>query len=405
MSSPSKAPTPETRARLDQLFAGLQDGGEPLAPISPAEFAQRTARLGEEISRGGLDAFLVEPGTTLTYLTGVEWAMSERLFALLVTAEGRRLWILPEFELERARETIPPQSGDRFIPWQEHEGPYPALIDCLRREGVERLALDPSLRLCFARGIEERWDPPPLLGDALLLELRGRKDDHELALLRRAGELTQQAIVAVAETLEPGIERSEIEHRLTAAQERLGLTDIWHLVLIGPAAALPHGDEVPRRLERGDLLLIDTGGKLHGYCSDNTRSWVPFGSPSLRIETLWHAVRDAQKAAFEALRPGRPCSVADRAAREALAAAGQGTGYEHFFHRLGHGIGMDGHEAPYLDGGSTVPLAPRMCFSDEPGLYFPGELGLRIEDIVTITDEGADHFGEWQAGPGSPAPA
>jgi Xaa-Pro aminopeptidase len=405
MADVSTALGVEDRARLDELFHTLTDRKGELAPVSNSERAARRARLGTLLGEHGLDALVVESGTTLAYLAGVTWGQSERLFALVVTADGEHFWLVPGFECSRAQ-AVTSRVGGELIPWQEHEYPYAPLAAALRERGCARVAVEPWMRQRFVRGLETALAQGPLPdADGLLRTLRGRKDGHELALLRRANELTQDAICAVAETLEPGVTSTEIGKRLTVAQERLGLTDIWHLALIGPAAAFPHGEDRERTLAAGDLLLVDTGGKLHGYNSDNTRSWCVAGPVSPRVSQVWNAVRDAQRAAFDVIRPGVACREPDRAARRALESAGWSPGYEHLFHRLGHGIGLDGHEDPYLDGGSTVLMEPGMCFSDEPGIYLPGELGLRIEDIVCVTTDGADHFGRWQASPASPHPA
>jgi len=194
----------------------------------------------------------------------------------------------------------------------------------------------------------------------------------------------------------------EVAAIVDRAHRKLGFTGVWNLSLIGPAAALPHGEPDERRLARGDVLLVDAGGDFLGYQSDETRTWVFDGNPSREVEKAWNAVRDAQLAAFEAMAPGVPCADVDRAARAKLVGLGFRGGYADFTHRLGHGIGIEGHEDPYFDGGSTVALAPGMTLSNEPGLYFPGRFGVRLEDVVAITPEGADHFGAWQRAPTSP---
>jgi Xaa-Pro aminopeptidase len=156
-------------------------------------------------------------------------------------------------------------------------------------------------------------------------------------------------------------------------------------------------------VQPGAVVLIDTGGALHGYQSDNTRTWVHAGEPTEEFARAWDAVQAAQQAAFAALRPGAPCRGVDEAARAVLTEAGYGPGYRCFTHRVGHGIGTEVHQSPYLDGGSEAVLEPGMTFSDEPGVYLPGQWGLRLEDIVMVTEEGGDHFGSWQQGPTSPA--
>jgi len=189
---------------------------------------------------------------------------------------------------------------------------------------------------------------------------------------------------------------------LDRAHLKLGMSNPWCLPLVGPAAALPHGDASDEAIRAGSLILVDTGAALHGYQSDTSRTWVFGGKPTLEIERAWNAVRDAQQRAFEAIRPGVACGDIDRAARALLSERGYAAGYHDFTHRLGHGIGIEGHEDPYFDGGSQVVLRPGMTFSDEPGLYFPGKFGVRLEDIVQVTDSGADHFGTWQKAIGSP---
>jgi Xaa-Pro dipeptidase len=187
------------------------------------------------------------------------------------------------------------------------------------------------------------------------------------------------------------------------AQERLGLSGVWVLPLIGPDAALPHGGPTGRSITKGDLILVDTGGSFQGYQSDNTRTWSFDGPPTADALRGWNTVRDAQKRAYEAMRPGVACGDIDRAARAVIEGAGYGQGYAAFSHRLGHGIGLEGHEEPYLDGGNKLLLAAGMTFSDEPGIYLPGRFGIRLEDIVVVTEDGADHFGSWQVSPTSPA--
>ena len=187
------------------------------------------------------------------------------------------------------------------------------------------------------------------------------------------------------------------------AHGRLGLTDHWDLSLIGPAAAYPHGENRDLELKRGDVLLVDTGGALHGYQSDCMRTWVFDGTPSEYVARVWNCVRDAELAAFEAIAPGVRAGDVDLVARRLLEGHGLTEGYTTFTHRLGHGIGMEGHEDPYFDSGSEVILATGMTLSDEPGIYLPGEFGVRIEDIVAVTADGAEHFGSWQLTPTSPA--
>ncbi|MEW6072614.1 MAG: Xaa-Pro peptidase family protein [Planctomycetota bacterium] len=403
---PDTSPAPPAATPADELLAGLLDQSARFAPITVDERAARVRRLGRLLDAARLDALLVEPGTTLSYLTGLEWGLSERLFALVVFADGSTMWICPAFEVERAEREIARVHGPaRGIEgWQEDEHAFAPLASALVRRGVQRLALEPRARVFVWTGLAAELGAETLVpGDPIVEELRGVKDEHELALLRGASELTQQALATVAERLPAGWTDREIGALVCRAQERLGLRAPWVLPLVGEDAAVPHGAPTGRELRRGDSILLDTGGSLHGYQSDTTRSWVFDGSPPREFTRAWNTVRDAQRVGFEALRPGARCRDADRAARAVIEAAGYGAGYAALYHRLGHGIGMDGHEAPYLDGGSSARLAPGMTFTAEPGIYRRGEFGLRLEDVVVVTAGGADHFGAWASDPRSPA--
>jgi Xaa-Pro dipeptidase len=395
----------ELEARLDEQLATLVDRSGDVPPIAESERAARRARLGRLLAAADLDAMLIEPGATLEYLAGTTWGRSERLFGLVVLADGSHFWICPAFEAEKARLKTQGEArpGGDVVTWDEHEYAFAPLAAELERRRAPRLCVEPSIRYVFVDGLATVTGRGPApAARALLTELRGRKDEHELALLRRANELTQEAIVAAGEWFRPGMTGRDIGRLVKRAHERLGLTGHWDLSLIGPAAAYPHGEARDIELARGDVILIDTGGDYHGYQSDNTRSWVFDAPPSEHQARIWHAVHDAQRAAFDAILPGVRAGDVDLAARRYLEGLGLTEGYSTFSHRLGHGIGMEGHEDPYFDSGSEVRLAPGMTLSDEPGIYLYGEFGVRIEDIVAVTAQGAEHFGSWQRGPGAP---
>lgn len=401
----------DQNAAADELFAHLSDQSKTVDPIQRHEYQARVARLGELLQKSPYDAMICEGGATMQYLSGMSWGHSERLFSLIVTADGSHFWLCPHFEADRARLKVEAKSADgslsgpggEIVTWHEHEYPFAPLATALRERGVDRVAVEPALRHRFVHGMaQELGEYRVGVGLELLVELRGRKDEHEIQLLRKVNELTQQGISAAAEHIRPGMTGTDISRLMRRAQRKLGLTGIWDLSLIQKAAAYPHGGADGHQLDQGEVLLVDTGGDLHGYKSDNTRSWVPVGPVPARVEQVWNIVRDAQKAAYDAIRPGARCHTVDEAARQVISSQGFGDNYKYFSHRLGHGIGLEGHEDPYFDGGSQVIMASGMTLSNEPGIYILGEFGIRIEDVVVVTDKDADHFGSWQGSPSSP---
>lgn len=380
-------------------FDELPDLRPMVSAITPAERAGRRKRLASLLEQAGLDAYLCEGGPTLSYLAGISWGKSERTFALVVLADGRHFWICPAFEAEKARLSIEKEGGPggELETWEEHEYAFAPLARVLRRHGAGRVAVDPQARSFILDGLrDELGAENVVLGRDLLVRLRGVKDAHELEILRLASEGTQLAIAAVARRVQLGMTGDDVSRLMARAHGKLGMTSPWCLALVGAAAAYPHGDNHAVQLARDEFLLVDTGASLHGYASDTTRTWCVEGTPGAELQRAWNAVRDAQQRAFEAMRPGVECRAIDAAAREFLSAAGYGPGYSKFTHRLGHGIGMEGHEDPYFDGGSRVKLEPGMTLSNEPGVYIYGQFGVRIEDIVACTADGATHFGAWQ---------
>ena len=396
---------PERRLALDDLFADCVDETGSVAPIGAEERAARRDRACAWLREHGGGSLLVEPGPTLEYLAGVSTYKSERLVALVLHADGACDWLVPTFEVSRITKEVERAGASADVHgWDEHEHPFAPLAARLRAHGSDRLWIEPDVRHRFVAPMHEFVSGDQILAaDRLVQDLRGPKDAHEVALLRRANELTQRAIRLVSERVEDGTTGVELAEMVTWAQHRMGLKGIWNLTLIGPAAAYPHGSDEPTVVEPGAVVLIDTGGSLHGYQSDNTRTWVHAGDPTPDFARAWDAVQAAQQAAYAALRPGAPCRGVDEAARAVLTEAGYGPGYRCFTHRVGHGIGTEVHQSPYLDGGSEAVLEPGMTFSDEPGVYLPGQWGLRLEDIVMVTEDGGDHFGSWQQGPTSPA--
>jgi Xaa-Pro dipeptidase len=402
----SAPPAAEQKAALDDLFSDLSDQRGSAKPISADEHSARRARLGTLLAARGVDAFFCEGGATMTYLAGTGWGHSERTFGLLVIADGSHFWICPAFEAEKAKLAIGKEGGPggAIVTWDEHEYAFKPLASALRERRAAKLAVDPATRFFIADRMGGELGRDNVSNAApIVVDLRAIKDAHELELLRRASELTQLAIASASRHVKLGMNGARIAAMLDAAHRKLGMTDPWCLALVGAAAAYPHGDNHAVELGENDFLLVDTGATFLGYQSDTTRTWVPAGAPSAEQAKVWNTVRDAQLRAFGSIRPGAICGDIDRAARAVIDAAGYGPGYRTFTHRLGHGIGLEGHEDPYFDSGNSVALAPGMTLSDEPGIYLYGRLGVRLEDIVVVTASGADHFGAWQSAPNSPA--
>jgi Xaa-Pro dipeptidase len=310
--------------------------------------------------------------------------------------------VTPAFEKARALEQI--QIGTDVRAWEEHESPSALVASILReRKATGRVGIEETMPFTFANEIGAALPAARVISATpVTAGCRVIKDAHELALLRRANEITMRAHRAVFQSLREGMTQAQASASSARAHRKLGMSG-GALVLFGPDAAYPHGTTHPRPLRRGDVVLIDGGGRLHGYASDITRTGVFGAPPTERQRRVWDVVRRAQQAAFDAARPGALAQSVDAAARRVVDEAGFGPDYRLFTHRVGHGIGMDGHEWTYFVRGNTTKLRPGMCFSDEPGIYIPGEMGVRHEDCIFITETGAENFTKWTGSPEDPA--
>jgi Xaa-Pro dipeptidase len=371
-------------------------------PITLDEHRARIVR-AQALMRGeDLDAIVLASGSGLEYFTGAEWGLSERFFGAVITREGDPAWVTPAFEKARALEQI--QVGTDVRAWEEHESPSALVASILRdRHATGRVGIEETMPFTFANEIAAALPSARVVSaTAVTAGCRMIKDAHELALMRRANEITVRAHRAVFQSLREGMTQAQVSALSAQAHRKLGMGG-GALVLFGPDAAYPHGTTRPRPLRRGDVVLMDGGGRLHGYASDITRTGVFGAPPTERQRRVWDIVRRAQQAAFDAARPGVEAQTVDAAARRVVEEAGFGPGYRYFTHRVGHGIGMDGHEWTYFVRGNTTKLRPGMCFSDEPGIYIPGEMGIRHEDCIFITETGAENFTRWTGSPEEPA--
>jgi Xaa-Pro dipeptidase len=383
-------------------IAALQPMTDGASPITVDEHRARVARAQALLASEGLDAIVLASGTGLEYFTGAEWGLSERFFGAVITREGDPAWVTPAFEKARGLEQV--QLGKDLRAWEEHESPFALVASILRDRGAAgRVGIEETMPFTFASEISASLPAARVVSATpVTAACRVIKDAHELALMRRANEITVRAHRAVFQSLREGMTQSEVSALSAEAHRRLGMKG-GSLVLFGPDAAFPHGTTKPRPLQKGDVVLIDGGGRLFGYCSDITRTGVFGAPPTDRQRRVWDVVRRAQQAAFGAAKPGVEAQSVDAAARRVVEEAGFGPDYKYFTHRVGHGIGMDGHEWTYFVRGNTTKLRPGMCFSDEPGIYLPGEMGVRHEDIIFITDMGASSFTKWTLSPEDPA--
>ncbi len=395
----------ETTAPLPPPIAALAPMTDGFAPISLDERRGRLARAQARLVEAGLDALVVASGTSLDYFAGAIWGLSERFFGMVLTREGDPAWVTPAFEKERALEQI--LFGSDVRAWEEHESPYGLVAALLRDRGVAtgRVGIDDAMPFGFADGVARALPAIRIeSGTPVTAGCRMTKDSHEVALIRQACAITVRAHRAVLASLREGMTQSQATALSAQAHRRLGVPG-GALVLFGPDAAYPHGTRQPRPLRQGDVVLIDGGGSLHGYESDITRTMVFGAKPTDRQRQVWDLVRRAQEAAARAARPGAECQAVDRAARQVVEDGGFGPDYRRFTHRLGHGIGMDGHEHPYMVRGNSLALRPGMCFTNEPGIYLYGEMGIRHEDVMVVTEDGAENVGRWSGTPEDPAVA
>jgi len=382
---------------LPPAFAALKPLGSRVHPILADEFLGRLVqaqRLMSQLppplpqsSQAKYDALFLSAGTSLYYFTGIHWSLSERLLGLVVPREGRPILVVPAFEEGRLREKL--RFPLEVHIWQEDESPTKVAASALADRGIRSgiIGVEETAGFTFfdhLRQAEPGFDY--VSADPVTIGCRAHKSEHELQLMRLACEATFDVFRAVFASLKEGMSQEDIAHLVEAGFTKMGLQG-EALVLLGASAALPHGTLQPHKLKEGEVVLVDGGCTVEGYQSDVTRTGI-FGKPTEKVKKAFEIVRKAQDAALDAARAGRLSGTVDDAARAVITDAGYGPDYKFFSHRLGHGIGLDGHEHPYLVRGSKTPLEPGMTFSNEPGIYVPGEFGMRCEDDMVIVADG-----------------
>jgi Xaa-Pro dipeptidase len=381
----AQKPAAATSAHFDtDTIKAMRDR---IRPIGADEFLARREQARRYMKDNAIDAIFVEGGTTLAYYTGLHWWLSERMFAMVLPQRGEPFFVAPKFEEGRAREKL----GDvKIYTWEEHEKPIERIRQGMQDRGLlgATLGIEETTRYYAIEQLQQRL-PTLKLRSAMPVTAgcRSVKSAHEIELMQVANDITAQVYRQAQRQLREGMGERELGAIISALYGEFGVEGDA-LVLFGEASAYPHGLTRDVLLKPGDSVLIDGGCKVEGYGSDITRT-MAFGQPSAKMQSVWEIVRGAQDAALKAARPGVAAEKVDAAARGYIADHGYGPGYKYFTHRLGHGIGMDGHEWFYLVGGNTRPLAPGNMFSNEPGIYIVGDFGIRTEDEMLITDDGA----------------
>ena len=346
--------------------------------------AERLRRAAEGAEAAGLAAVLVTPSADLIYLLGYDPPPLERLTCLVIRPRRNPVLLVPALERPLA-ETHGSSSLAEIVSWREDEDPY-ALVASLVGEGG-RIACSDRMWASHLLAIQRTLPEPDVASASTVIgPLRARKDEDELHLLKRAARAADESFHRIIEDRLEGLTEKQVAERLGDLLLRLGHDEVgFTIVGSGPNGASPHHDPGDRGVRAGDGIVLDFGGSLAGYRSDLSRT-VAVAEVASELEEAHEVVREAQERAFRAVRPGLLASEVDRAAREVIEQAGYG---ERFIHRTGHGIGLEEHESPYLVAGNEDPLLPGMCFSIEPGIYLEGRFGVRIEDIVTVTESGA----------------
>ena len=375
-------------------IAALKPMTTDVKPITADERGARVEKARQLMVDNKIDAVYLEGGSSMFYFTGVRWGLSERPFVCVIPAKGNLAWVCPAFEEERARELVKGQADVRV--WQEDESPYRQIAGILKdRSATGRVGVDERLRHFVFSGVRKELSGTDFVdGEPITAGCRMFKSAAELALMQKASDITIEAFRAAFATFREGMTQDDLRANIAAAHRALGATGSAS-VSFGKFTAFPHGSIEPQKLVEGDVIQVDGGCAIDGYQSDITRTTV-FGKASARQTEIWELEKKAQAAAFAVVKPGTPCEAVDAAARKVITDAGFGPDYKvpGLPHRTGHGIGLDGHEWTNFVRGNKTPLAPGMCFSNEPMIAIYGEFGIRLEDCLYVTETGAQYFSQ-----------
>lgn len=389
-----RAAAQQVGGELPPAIKALKSMKDQAKPITTEERKGRIEKARLLMKANGMSAMMLTGGTSMEYFTGIRWGLSERLLAAIIPVSGSAFLVTPKFEEERALEQArngPLGKDTEVLAWEEDESPQALIANGLKSRGLATgtLGAEETVRFVFADGAQAAL-PAMQVKSATPITAGCRmvKDAHEIALMRLACQVTLKAYEAAWKSLKEGMTQNDFSALVSAAHKQLGFEGSAG-VQVGKYSALPHGSATPQTVREGSILLIDGGCQAEGYSSDLSRTFV-LGKATQRMKDVFEVEHRAQTMAVKTARPGLACGAVDAAARKVITDAGFGPDYKFFSHRVGHGIGMDGHEWPYLVRGNTLPLQAGMVFSDEPGIYIMGEFGVRLEDDMVITETRAE---------------
>jgi Xaa-Pro dipeptidase len=400
LTGPALAQAVEGDKTLPPAIAALRTLRGEAKPITIEERATRQEKARQLMRENNLSAILVGQGTSLAYFTGIHWQGGERLFAMVLPAKGEAFYVSPAFEEGRAREQIA-QAPDGTSPdvriCQEDESPYVRVAQGLSDRGIASgtIGVEETVKFVFSDNLRKAASSATFTSATpVTAGCRMIKSRHEIDLMRLASKVTLAAYEATYRSMKVGMTQRGVSDLLEAAHRKLGFEGGAD-VQVGEFSAFPHGSVQPQGIREGTIVMIDGGCSVEGYQSDITRTFVLGKAPDKtkdKMNQVFDIVHRAQSAALAAAKPGVEAGSVDAAARKVITDAGYGPDYKYFTHRLGHGMGMDGHEWPYLVRGNSTQLQPEMTFSDEPGIYIRGEFGIRLEDDMHIMENGAELF-------------
>ncbi len=381
---------------LPPAIAALTSMKDRAKPISVEERKARIEKAKALMTQNKIDALMLAGGTSLVYFTGMRWGNSERLTTVIIPVKGAPFVVTPKFEEQRTIEQVklgPLGAGTDVLTWEEDESPYERVAQGLKSRGISSgaIGIEETVKQVFVEGVAKAAPSMRVTsGTPITAGCRMVKDAHELELMRLASLVTLKAYQAAWKSLKEGMTQGDFARLVSQAHEKLGFSG-GAGVQVGEYSALPHGSITPQVVKEGSILLIDGGCSVEGYSSDLSRTFV-LGKPTDRMKQVFEIEHAAQAKVIEVGKPGVPCGDVDAAARKVITDGGFGPDYKYFTHRVGHGLGMDGHEWPYLVRHNPLPLQVGMTFSDEPGIYIPGEFGIRLEDDWVVTEKGGEMF-------------